>query len=178
MYGCTGRLGREPWRPIRASRAVWPASPGCRPYRLLGAPGTVLKERERAEAAHHLLAALEMERRPCGPTLKKSTVKKAMGWGDRVLMDACLNADARIPGRELTGLWLGLTGELRLPTQSIEELLDEQIALRNKRSLFTTMLDSRLPVARRWNSSFFVILPSIRHEQADSLYDLGSVGSS
>lgn len=58
-------------------------------------------------------------------------------------------------------------------SESIEQLLQAQITLRNNRRLLTAMRSSRLPAVKTLAEFDFSFQPSIRREQIESLHELG-----
>ena len=60
--------------------------------------------------------------------------------------------------------------------EAIEQLLDAQIALRNNRRLNTAMRASRLPAVKTLAQFDVAFQPSIKHEQIESLHELGFLG--
>lgn len=93
---------------------------------------------------------------------------------DRIRM---MLADLKMPGalESLDTILAGVdSGELT-PGAAIENLLGAQITLRNNRRLQAAMRSSRLPAVKTLEDFDFSFQPSIKHEQIESLHELGFV---
>ena len=60
-------------------------------------------------------------------------------------------------------------------SETVEQLLDAQISLRNNRRLQAAMRSSRLPAIKTLEQFDFAFQPSIQREQIESLHELGFV---
>lgn len=69
------------------------------------------------------------------------------------------------------------TGRTLSAPEAIEQLLSAQIQLRNNRRLQAAMRSSRLPAVKQLRDFDFAFQPSLRREQIESLYELGSPGN-
>jgi hypothetical protein len=69
----------------------------------------------------------------------------------------------------------GVDGGTLTAPEAIEQLLTAQIQLRNNRRLQAAMRSSRLPVVKQLHDFDFTFQPSLRHEQIESLHELGFV---
>jgi DNA replication protein DnaC len=86
-------------------------------------------------------------------------------------------ADLKMPGalESLDTILAGVdSGELT-PGEAIENLLGAQITLRNNRRLQAAMRSSRLPAVKTLADFDFSFQPSIKHEQIESLHELGFI---
>ena len=86
-------------------------------------------------------------------------------------------ADLKMPGalESLDTILAGVdSGELT-PGEAIENLLGAQITLRNNRRLQAAMRSSRLPAVKTLEDFDFSFQPSIKHEQIESLHELGFI---
>ena len=84
-------------------------------------------------------------------------------------------ADLKMPGalEAVDGILAQADSGAATAGEAIEQLLDAQIALRNNRRLNTAMRASRLPAVKTLAQFDFAFQPSIKHEQIESLHELG-----
>ena len=87
-------------------------------------------------------------------------------------------ADLKMPGalEAVDGILAQADSGAATAGEAIEQLLDAQIALRNNRRLNTAMRASRLPAVKTLAQFDFAFQPSIKHEQIESLHELGFLG--